>query len=276
MNKNYSTRIDSQYSSGSIEAEINRVLETEGKKLADLTLSDLAAMDEIHIGGRKATLSLAAKANLSKKNTVLDVGAGIGGPARTLAANFDCQVTGLDLTKEYCQIAELLTQTVGLEEKVTFHQADALDMPFENESFDTVWSQHCSMNIENKALFYEEIFRVLEKGGRLIIHDTLANSGEHLDYPVPWASQSNLNFLNTETDMQSIISNLGFKQKHWQDKTEEAIAFYQKLIVVTQKGKMPALNVKLILKTDPLIFAENMIKNLSKDKISVVEAIYQK
>lgn len=276
MSKNYSTNINTQYSNGRIEKEINQVLKTEGKKLSDLTLTDLAAMDELHIGGRKATLRLAAKADLSKTNTVLDIGSGIGGPARGLAANFECNVTGLDLTEEYCQIARLLTQTVGLENKVVFKQGNALDMPFAEKSFDTVWSQHCSMNIENKVLYYEEIFRVLEKEGRLIIHDTLAGSATPLDYPVPWANHPDLSFLDTQSEMQSILIKLGFKQQYWQDKTEEAITFYQKLIAVTQKGKMPVLNVKLILRADPVVLAENMIKNLTEGRLNVIEAIYQK
>jgi len=104
---------------------------------------------------------------------VLDVGSGVGGPARTLASEFGCKVTGLDLTKTYTHAAEMLINHVGLGDSVTFQQGSALDMPFDDESFDAAWLQHVSINIEGKMQLFRGIHRVIRSGGRLAIHEVM-------------------------------------------------------------------------------------------------------
>ena len=128
-------------------------------------MEGLAPLDQLHIRGKEATLDLARLAELTPGMLVLDVGGGIGGPARTLANEFGCVVTVLDLTEEFCRVGEMLTARTGLSDRVTFRPGNALDMPFPSSSFDRVWVQHSSMNIAAKERLFAEIHRVLRPGG---------------------------------------------------------------------------------------------------------------
>jgi len=111
-------------------------LRSAGKDLNKLTTADLAAVDEFHIRGRKATLELGEKMNLSAQSHVLDIGSGLGGPARTLAEAYGCRVTGIDLTQAFCDAATAMSDWVGLGSRVSFKQGDATDLPFANQTFD--------------------------------------------------------------------------------------------------------------------------------------------
>ncbi|MDQ3045762.1 MAG: methyltransferase domain-containing protein, partial [Chloroflexota bacterium] len=145
-------------------------------------------MDQFHIGGQEATLRLARLAGIHTGQTVLDVGGGLGGPARTLARAFECAVTVVDLTQEYCRVGAMLTSRTGLSPRVAFVNASALNLPFSNDAFDVVWTQHSSMNIANKDRLYDELRRVLRPGGRLALHEIMTGRRIPARFPVPWAS----------------------------------------------------------------------------------------
>ena len=135
--------VSKHYAIGDLERRIFAALEADGKDLDALTVDDLAPVDEFHIRGRKATEELASWADLQEGHTLLDVGCGLGGTSRYLASTRGCEVVGLDLTEEYCQIAERLSARVGLAERTVFQQGSALEMPFSDGSFDVVWTEHC-------------------------------------------------------------------------------------------------------------------------------------
>ena len=124
-------------------------------------------MDEFHIRGRDATLELARLVTPTADLEVVDIGCGIGGPSRFLAARFGCRVTGIDFTDEYCQVATMLAERTGLSDRVRYRRADATATTFPDESVDLVWTQHASMNIACKPRLYAEMFRILKPGGRL-------------------------------------------------------------------------------------------------------------
>ena len=145
----YSDSIDRHYAPEDISARIVEKLRSAGKDLDALTRDDVAPFDEFHGGGRESTRELGKFAGLERGMEVLDVGSGVGGPARTLTAEFGCRVTGIDLTEEFCRAAEMLTELVGMAGQVQFRQGDAVHMPFDEASFDVVWSQNSLMNIED-------------------------------------------------------------------------------------------------------------------------------
>ena len=147
----YWNSINEQYGQPDLITKILTALRNAGKDTSALTQEDLGLFEEVHIRGRAATMELAQLVGLFEGMKVLDVGCGIGGPARALASKFGCHVTGIDLNKEYCLAAEILTDYVCLSEKVTIHEGNALDMPFDDNIFDLVWIQHVLMNIKEKA-----------------------------------------------------------------------------------------------------------------------------
>ena len=173
--------------SGLLE-RVDDALRSLGKDPLQLTPDELAPLDQFHIGGKAATLAIAKVSGIHAGQRVLDIGGGLGGPARMLALQTGCHVTVLDLMPEFCEVGKELTRRCGLQDKLNFVRGDASTMPIESASFDVVWSQHCTMNIAEKPKLYAEIVRVLKSGGKYAMHEVFAGSIQPVLYPSPWAS----------------------------------------------------------------------------------------
>ena len=269
----YDDSINSYYGQPNLSANILAALQRAGKDLNALTRNDLVPFEEFHLRGRAATMELASAAGLSEGMTVLDVGSGIGGPARTLAAEFGCMVTGLDLTEEYCRAAEMLTERVGLSDKVTFRQGNALDMPFDDGTFDLVWMQHTTMNIEDKERLFGEIRRVLGPGGRLALYEILAGSVAPVHFPVTWANDSAISFLITPPDARRLLAATGFKELVWTVVTGESIDLLRQLGAAAQGAPAP-LGLHLVVSDFPEKLA-NVLRNMEEDRIAIVQGILE-
>ena len=251
-------------------------LSADGKDLARLTPDDLAPVDEFHIRGREATVELARLAQASPGRRVLDVGSGLGGSSRYLAANHGCRVTGVDLTPEYCEVAAELSRRVGLDGLTEFRCASALDLPFEDDSFDLAWTQHVQMNIENKPGFYEEIHRVLRPGGRLVFYDVLSGPGGQHYLPVPWAEDSSMSFLIAPEDLRALLEETGFRVVHWLDTTEAAHQWFLSVLENRAKGLTPNLGLHLLTgETGPAKF-ENVERSLRERRVTVFQGALEK
>jgi len=187
-----------------------------GKNLNALTLDDLAPTDQFHGGGLAATLRLARLAGLSPGMRVLDVGGGLGGPARTLAVEFGCHVAVVDLTESYVQAAAMLTVRLGLGDRVTHHVGNALELPFDASAFDVVWTQNSGMNIADKERLYRGFHRVLRPGGRLAFQEPMAGPVQPLIFPLMWARDAATNFLRTPGEIRALIEATGFRAHVWE------------------------------------------------------------
>jgi MPBQ/MSBQ methyltransferase len=192
-----------------------------GKDLDALTIDELAPMDQFHAGGKGATERLARLAGLQPGNRVLDVGGGLGGPARTLAVQFGCRVTSIDLTDSYVQAAQVLTARLGLGDRVIHRTANALQLPFDDATFDVVWTQNSGMNIAVKEKLYKGFYRVLRSGGLLALQEPMAGALQPLVFPVMWAADAASSFLRTPDDMRALIEAAGFRVREWHDVTGE-------------------------------------------------------
>ena len=196
---------ESHYTTTNLFASILNALKAAGKDINNLTIKDLAPVDAFHIRGVEATKELASLIKIKPGYKILDVGCGIGGTARYLANNYECFVTGIDITEEYCIAATELSKLLKLEDKSEFRHADANNLPFENKSFDIVWSEHVQMNIKNKHKLCQEIYRVLKPGGKLIFYDVFKGKGEEIYYPVPWADNPSTDFLVEQNETKILI-----------------------------------------------------------------------
>lgn len=260
--------IQAHYASSAIGEAILAALEKAGKDLARLTPEDLAPVDEFHIRGRAATLELARAAGLDSAKRVLDVGSGIGGTSRCLAAQFGCHVTGIDLTEEYCRVAATLSARVGLEAQVEYRQGDATNLPFADASFDVVWTEHVAMNIPDKPRLYREMHRVLKPGGTLAVYDILAGPSQPIVFPVPWARTPQTSFVVAPDEMRRLLEKAGFRILSWSDTTEAARAWFVAVAEKIRKDGLPALGFHLLVGADFAVMAQNMRRNLEEGRIA--------
>jgi len=269
--------IQQHYTRQDLGDAILSALTAAGKDLNHLKPEDLAPVDEFHIRGREATIELPQQLHLDTTQHVLDVGSGVGGASRYLALAFGCRVTGLDLTEEYCRVAQMLADRLGLSSRVTFRQGSALEMPFEDASFDVVWTQHAAMNIADKAKLYTEIWRVLRPGGLFALYDILAGPGGALHFPVPWAREPSLNFLITPEALRRLLEKTGFRIVSWRDTSETGQAWFREVAAkMKAQAGSPPLGFHVLLGADFRTMAQNQVRNLNENRIILIEAIAQR
>ena len=223
-------QIDHQYATGLSRHNIERALVAAGKDLNHLQPADLGMVEDFHTLGRIATTQVVELARITSHDEVLDAGSGIGGTARFLADQYGCRVTAIDLTDEYCETARWLNRLVGLDDRISVRRGDVTDLPFANASFHVVVSQHVQMNVADKTGLYEQARRVLVTGGRLAIWDVTAGTPGTLDYPLPWADQSELSHLASAEQLRAVIEAAGFALLQWNDLTEPAATFMESLL----------------------------------------------
>jgi SAM-dependent methyltransferase len=196
-------------------------LAAAGKNIEALTIQDLAITDQFHGGGKSATDRLARLLAPKPGTRVLDVGGGIGGPARTLAVEFGCHVTVIDVTTSFVRAGQMLTERLGLADRVRHQVGNALELPFEAGAFDAVWTQNSGMNIADKERLYAGFHRVLRPGGRLALQEPMAGPAAPLLYPVMWARDGSTSFLRTPSEMRAVFEAAGFRLRAWDDVTAE-------------------------------------------------------
>jgi SAM-dependent methyltransferase len=204
-----------------LEGKILDALAATGKDVNALTVADLAPADHFHGGGKAATDRLARRAGFTAGTRVLDVGGGLGGPARTLAVEHGCDVTVVDLTESYVRAGAALTARLGLSDHVHHRVGNALTLDVPGP-FDAVWTQNSGMNIEDKERLYAGFARVLRPGGQLVLQEPMAGPVQPIVYPVMWARDASGSFLRTPPAMRTVMEQAGFEVVAWEDVTAEA------------------------------------------------------
>ena len=259
------------YASAGLGETILAALRAAGKNIDRLTLDDLAPLDEHHTRGRRATVDLARLAAIKADDCVLDLGCGIGGPARYLAATIGCRVVGLDLTPEFCRVAAMLTERTGLTDRVQFRHGDALAMPFADRCFDVVWSQNVAMNIADRDRLYAEIRRVLKPDGRYAFADVVAHDGRTPHFPVPWARDASANSLLTAAATRAKLAAAGFVIAAIEDQTADGIA--QQNARVADAGFPGELGIHVVLGPEGTRMLRNSARNFEEGRTGLVQGV---
>ena len=265
--------IHSYYSPNNLYNKIIDGLNKLGTDLSSVTLDDLQPVDEFHIRGNAATKDLIALADFTSDMHILDVGCGIGGSTRRLSNETGCHVTGIDLSDEYIDAAERLTQLLNMEDRVTFQACSALKLPFDDNSFDGVWSLQMNMNVEDKLTWLSETCRVLKPGGRAVLYEVCGNKNTPLHFPVPWAQDESMSFLVSPESFRKAITSAGLSIEVWNDKTELAQKAFANAKEPFGEPDLPVLGVHLLVGNDIQTKAYNLHRNLDEERVSLIETL---
>ena len=263
------TKVREHYSATSLTERIKSSLAAIANEDETLTVAQLAPLDHFHTRGILATVELANAAGIAPSTRVLDLGCGVGGPARYIAATFGCRVTGVDLSPDFIDAAIYLTARCGLSERVTSQTGDALDLPFEDAAFDTVLLQHVAMNIADRAALYAEVRRILASGGRFVTYDVVLRDGDVV-YPTPWARDASTSFLVNEGETLAALEQAGFKSVFWRDDTRIALDWFQTMIAA---GPPSGPNLNVVMGPEFPVMIRNLARNLRENRLGVLSAV---
>ncbi len=269
--------ITNHYESGDLLQRLCNELRSDNVDPASPSIADLAPYDQFHGRGIEATEEIAASLSIESSEHILDVGSGIGGPARYFANRFSCRVTGIDLTEEFCDVARHLTGLLKLENRVAITHGNALTMPFSDAEFDGAYSMNVSMNISDKDAFYGEIYRVLKPGAWLVLSEIAKGPGSDMDYPTPWATNAASSFLSTPDQIREKLIENGFEIVSMRDAVEEFMDFGRRSrAIINSGGKPPQRTVPLIHGELAAEAGRNIGRGVREARIIPVEIICTK
>jgi ubiquinone/menaquinone biosynthesis C-methylase UbiE len=279
-------KIAEHYGRGRLEEMILAAVAREGKDAENLTSGDLAAVDEFHVGGLEATHELAEQMELRPGLRLLDVGSGIGGPARYFAGEHGCRVTGIDLTEEFVRVAGSLTMLTKLDGLAEFRQGSALEMPFERNAFDGAYMIHVGMNVADKAGVFREVRRVVKSGGLFTIFDIMragegvAKDGQTRDgraaeaaihYPVPWALSEEACFVASREEYREALQKAGFEIVRERGRRAFGIEFTERVMARMAQAGPPALGLHLLMGEKAHLMVKNILGMMKEGVLEPVE-----
>ena len=267
--------ISQHYGTAGLSQRIVSALKKAGKSLDSLTVEDLAPLDQFHTRGLAATRELVSFAGVKEGSRILDVGSGLGGPARLIASQMKCHVTGVDITKEFCDAATLLSTLTSLEDVTEFRHADATALPFDDAQFDLALTIQVQMSIEDKEHFYSEIFRVLRPGGRFAFQDIMAGPGGEIVLPVPWATRRESSFLITVDELRALLTARGFHIEKLDDISADALAWRKQQPVAAGLAASP-LGLHVVMGEQFLTMQSNQVINLEQHRVTYVRGVVTK
>lgn len=267
------TEVAAHYTTGQLIRNIDKALEQIGVDPAAVTAEDLKAVDEFHTGGLEATDALLEQLEIAPQMRVLDLGCGIGGPARVMAERFGCHVTGIDLTREFVACATEMTRRVGLHSRVDFRHGSILDLPLDDDSFDVATLFHVGMNIADKDRLMTEAARVLRPGGTLAVFDVMGVQTDAVVFPMPWAEHAGTSFLAPPDAYAKAARDAGFAEVARRDRSGFAASFFEKVFARAEAEGPAALGIHLFMRDTAAQKLQNYVSNLSAGRIAPTELI---
>lgn len=255
------------------DERVSSVMDRLERLGATLSVEQLAPLDQFHAGGLATTKKLAELADIKQPMKVLDAGSGLGGPSRYLAETFGCTVVGVDITPSFVKLSNVLAKRTGLSDLVSYEICDLLALPFPDNSFNVVWTQHVVMNIPEREKVYREFHRVLLPKGKLVFFDVVAADDKpELHFPVPWAESSETSFLLTKDETLQALQQAGLEQGSWQDVTEPSLQALANL----PTPAFADLNLGAVMGPRFMGMLANLRRNLAEGRVRLVMGVYNR
>lgn len=271
------TRVASHYSVDRMLESIREALRASGVDPDAPTPEDLKPVDEFHTGGLEATDALLEQLRITPQTRVVDIGCGIGGTARHVAARSGAHVRGVDLTPDFVTAAARISGMVGLAAQTSFREGSALDLPLAADSADLALMFHVGMNIRDKTRLFAEAARILVPGGQFALFDIMRLSDRALTYPFPWAEEDSLSFLDSPETYRAAARQAGFEIEAQRERRDFAIGFFERVFErMEQAGGPPPLGIHLLMRDTAPQKIRNYVTHLRAGDIAPVEMILRR
>ncbi len=268
------TGVSQHYASYDVLARIRTGLVEIGHDPNRIAPEVLKPVDEFHISGAEATAALLEKLSIRSDMEVLDIGSGIGGPARMIAVRYGCRVTGVDLTPQFVETARALSSMCGMSDRVRFEVGSADALPLPDASFDLALLLHVGMNVPDKMALFREARRVLRDGGTFAVYEVMRTGEGDLAFPVPWAETANLSALETLQTYRSAAQAAGFTLEAEENRREVALDFFSRLQSQAGSGAPPPLGLHNLMGPTVKEKVANMIAAVRAGTIAPVQMIF--
>lgn len=266
------------YDRGDLMSRIANALASASLGSGKLTPEVLEPLDQLHVGGAEGTRSLARLVGVAEGMQVLDVGGGLGGPARLLAAEYGCRVIVLEPTQGLCDAGRFLSHRSGLADRVFFARGSGLAIPFRDGEFHLVWTQSVTVHVLDKTAFYAEANRVLRPGGRLALHELGTGEGGAPHFPVPWARSANEHHGVSPASLRAALRGTGLRELTWRDETAETAAWFRSRLqaAAAHRSGLPPIGMHLLFGAEFALMLRNQVRNFEEGLVRATTAVFEK
>lgn len=268
--------IADHWARGDVYALIVSALGKMSRPLDAVTMEDLAPVDHFHARGFPATVELADRLPIKAGQQILDIGCGLGGPARYMAKRFQCKVSGLDITQPFVEAANKLTALLRMEDQVTIKHGDGQHLPYRDALFAGAYTQHVTMNVADRRRFFAEAYRVLKGGAFFALTEHGLGPKGNPHYPLPWSTDGSGAYLVTPSETRALLEAAGFEDIVVEETGSKYVAGYKAMIEKAEKGVLPPFGIHILLGETALQKARNAARNIEEGRTHPIQLLCRK